>query len=80
MDEKKIYIQQTAMQLFSNQGFFHTSVQDIAEACRMSKASIYKIFHSKEDILAQIVRDNLNHIIHRANYARNEQSKQPGIS
>ncbi|SDW87493.1 transcriptional regulator, TetR family [Marinococcus luteus] len=77
MDEKKIYIQQTAMQLFSSQGFFHTSVQDIAEACRMSKASIYKIFHSKEDILAQIVRDNLNHIIHRANYARNEQSKQP---
>lgn len=55
MDEKKQSILDTAMCLFLEKGFQKTSVQDIAEACNMSKATIYKFFSAKEDIAVGVM-------------------------
>ncbi|MGO4547413.1 TetR/AcrR family transcriptional regulator [Paenibacillus sp. 2TAB23] len=49
-DLKKAAILETAMDLFRNKGYGAASMQDIAEACGMAKASIYKFFASKEDL------------------------------
>ena len=44
------------MHLFSQRGFYSTSVQDIANECGISKATIYKIFKSKEDLLVELIK------------------------
>ncbi|MFH5185180.1 TetR/AcrR family transcriptional regulator [Paenibacillus sp. TAB 01] len=49
-DMKKSKILDTAMDLFRMKGYTAASMQDIAEACGMAKASIYKFFASKEDL------------------------------
>ena len=50
MDPKKEHILTMAAALFLEKGFRRTSVQDIALACNMSKATIYKFFSSKEEL------------------------------
>ncbi|WP_046227905.1 TetR/AcrR family transcriptional regulator [Paenibacillus dauci] len=55
VEDRKKTILYAGSQLFAEKGYFATTVQDIAEQCNMSKASIYKLFQSKEDILLQIV-------------------------
>ncbi|KKB33986.1 TetR/AcrR family transcriptional regulator [Bacillus thermotolerans] len=54
MNEKKQKILLTAMKLFSKQSFHQTSMQQIAEACSMSKGSLYTHFKSKEKLLFHI--------------------------
>ncbi|MGL4451804.1 MAG: TetR/AcrR family transcriptional regulator [Sarcina sp.] len=54
--EKRNDILYTAIYLFSNKGFTATSVQDIASHCNVSKATIYKLFKSKEDILIELIK------------------------
>jgi AcrR family transcriptional regulator len=49
-DLKKAKILEAAMDLFRNKGYGAASMQDIAEACGVAKASIYKFFTSKEDL------------------------------
>lgn len=53
--DKKIDIINSSIYLFSQKGFALTSVQDIAAHCNMSKATIYKIFKSKEEIFISII-------------------------
>jgi AcrR family transcriptional regulator len=66
MNEKSILIIEAASKLFSTKGFFSTSVQDIAESCSVSKASIYQLFSSKEDILFQLLKYYRDQIIQEA--------------
>lgn len=47
---KKDKILDTAMDLFRKKGFSAASIQDIAEACGVAKASIYKFYPSKEEL------------------------------
>ncbi|MCS7460544.1 TetR/AcrR family transcriptional regulator [Paenibacillus doosanensis] len=49
-DAKKAKVLQTAIELFRLKGYSAASMQDIAEACGMAKASIYKFFASKEEL------------------------------
>ncbi|QAY67391.1 TetR/AcrR family transcriptional regulator [Paenibacillus protaetiae] len=49
-DAKKTKILDTAICLFREKGYSAASMQDIAEACGMAKASIYKFFSSKEEL------------------------------
>ncbi|RKN84990.1 TetR/AcrR family transcriptional regulator [Paenibacillus ginsengarvi] len=51
---KRQQIIETAMRIFKEKGYFAASMQDIAEACGMAKASIYKIFPSKEDLFTGV--------------------------
>ncbi|MGG6313403.1 TetR/AcrR family transcriptional regulator [Paenibacillus macerans] len=48
--DKKKLILRAAMQLFAAKGSSATSMQDIAEACGMSKGSLYLHFKSKEEL------------------------------
>lgn len=50
MEPKKHTITRIAAQLFMQKGYGNTSVSDIAVACNISKATIYKYFASKEEI------------------------------
>lgn len=56
----------TAIDCFSNEGFFSTSMQRIAEECGMSKATLYKYFESKEDLLLQVFEFTLLQMLERA--------------
>lgn len=47
---RKAKILDTAIELFRAKGYSAASMQDIAEACGMAKASIYKFFASKEEL------------------------------
>lgn len=53
--EKKKDIMDVALNLFSINGYTETSMQDIASHCNVSKATIYKFFNSKEELLAYII-------------------------
>lgn len=55
-NEKRNDIIHAGVYLFSNKGFSATSVQDIASHCNISKATIYKLFKSKEEILIAIIK------------------------
>jgi len=49
---------QTALLLFSDKGYFNTSIQDIKKAAGVSTGAIYHHFHNKEH-LAKSLYDNL---------------------
>ncbi len=52
-DSKKSKVLDVAMELFRKKGYASASMQDIAEACGMAKASIYKLFESKEALFTE---------------------------
>ncbi|MFB0841569.1 TetR/AcrR family transcriptional regulator [Paenibacillus oleatilyticus] len=55
-NEKKRYILFAAMKLFAANGYVQTTMQEIAEACKMSKGSVYQQFSSKEALLLDIFK------------------------
>ncbi len=48
-------ILEAAARIFSEKGFHATSMQDIADAVQLQKASLYHHFSSKQEILAEIL-------------------------
>ena len=48
--ERRIEILETAVSLFLSQGYLRTSMQDVAEAAKVSKATLYQLFESKEGL------------------------------
>lgn len=44
-------IEETALRLFQRQGYEHTSIQDIADAVKMSSRTFFRYFASKEEVL-----------------------------
>ena len=61
--EKKELILETALELFAENGFHATSINQIAKKAGISKGLTYNYFESKNDILTEIV-DNGFHEIH----------------
>lgn len=61
-DERRPRILQVAQEVFAEQGFRSAEVQTIAQRAGVGKATIYKFFDSKEQLLLTIVEENLNHI------------------
>lgn len=55
--ERREEILRQARELVLERGVSAFSVQDIADACELSKATLYLYFQSKEDILAEIMRE-----------------------
>lgn len=45
----------TAAKLFLDQGYVHTSIQEIAGMAKVSKSTLMYVFKSKEEILAELV-------------------------
>ncbi len=54
MEDKKQEIIKAAVKLFSKKSFDATSVQEIANACHISKGAFYLHFKSKQELLDQI--------------------------
>lgn len=55
-NEKKRHILLAATKLFAANGYVQTTMQEIAEACKMSKGSVYQQFSSKEALLLDIFK------------------------
>lgn len=55
LDLKKKHVLEVASHFFLEKGYQHASMQDIAEGCNMSKATLYKYFSSKEEIGLDVV-------------------------
>jgi len=55
MSEKRERIIEAAKELIGKFGFKKTTMEDIARASRMAKATIYHYFKSKEDIFKEII-------------------------
>jgi len=54
---KKDRILQTALRLFSSQGFHATSTKEIASACQVAEGLIFYYFGDKRKLLLEIVRN-----------------------
>lgn len=49
----------TAAQLFATRGYTATTMQELASACKVSKATLYHYVRDKNDLLAQITRGHV---------------------
>jgi AcrR family transcriptional regulator len=52
---KEVEIENSALKLFLRHGFRKVRMGDIAEACKISRPSLYAVFPNKETIFASIV-------------------------
>lgn len=82
MKSKEQDIIEAAVRLFSEKGYTATSVDEIARESGMAKASFYKFFQSKEDVLIATVLEHgrmINERIERL-YAGMEQSPEQKLN
>lgn len=75
--DKREEIIQSAIHFFSKKGFQSTSVQEIAEYCGISKATLYNFFESKEEILIQVIDVSIERIIHNTMNVNLDNSLSP---
>lgn len=62
-DERRKHIIQEAATLFNKSGYFHTSMEDIAEAVGLRKPTLYYYVSSKEEILFLIHEEFVDQLI-----------------
>ena len=55
-EARKEQIIQAALKLFSERGFYSTTIPDIAKAMGMSTGNLYNYFASKEELAREIIR------------------------
>lgn len=55
MERRKNFIIQEAQKLFAQFGFFKTTVNEIAKAARMGKATVYHYFQGKEEVFKEVI-------------------------
>lgn len=72
-DDKKKAIIQTALDLFDQYGYEKVSMTDIAEKARVSRASIYNFFDSKDNLRRIIIKDILDESIEKVQKLLQEQ-------
>jgi AcrR family transcriptional regulator len=54
-ETKKTQIMKTALKLFAKQGFYNTTIADIAKEMEMSVGNIYNYFPSKESLAKELL-------------------------
>lgn len=64
--DKKTKILLIAKERFSQYGYNNVSMQSIAETGNISKASIYKLFVSKNELLRELIKYNLKQMIYQS--------------
>lgn len=55
--EKRMIIENAALEIFAEDGYHHASVSKIAKRAGVSKGLMYNYFHSKEELLKELIRD-----------------------
>src|SRR5579875_368665 len=77
-DKIKESIKRAAQELFRKFGYHKTSVNEIAKRAKIAKATIYKYFESKEDVLHALLMDyirvSVDDLIHSNNPDLNEEA------
>ncbi|MGD9991937.1 MAG: TetR/AcrR family transcriptional regulator [Salinivirgaceae bacterium] len=64
---RKKQIMHVAVELFANQGYFSTSMNQIAQVAQISKGLTYNYFHNKEDLLKSIILDIMFQVMDKVN-------------
>ena len=59
-------IRRAAVKLFAGKGFHGTGIRDLAQAAKLSSASLYHYMGTKEELLAEIMRDSLGRLLEAA--------------
>lgn len=62
VDDRRQRILARSQEVFAREGFRSAEVKTIAEQAGVGKATIYKFFDSKEDLLLTIVEENLHRV------------------
>jgi|GEM_PF-4229136 len=62
MDAKQQQIAKSALQLFIQKGFEHTSLQDILDSANISKGTFYNYFASKNECVIRIIQQSFAEI------------------
>ena len=62
-EETYAEILRTGEELFATKGYEHTSIQQIADACGLTKGALYHHFDSKEALLEQICRSHHEYLL-----------------
>jgi AcrR family transcriptional regulator len=65
-------IQAVALELFAEQGYEKTSLREIAERLDVTKAALYYHFKTKDDIVASLFDDILEHLDEIVEWARGQ--------
>jgi len=61
--DSRLAILSVARDLFARQGYFATSIQDIAREARLNKAMIYYYFENKEDLYLCVIREDFQGLL-----------------
>ncbi|WP_211452544.1 TetR/AcrR family transcriptional regulator [Collimonas antrihumi] len=61
-DDQREAIRAGAAQLFASRGYPATSMNEVADACGMSKPSLYHYFRDKDALLASIAEDHVSRL------------------
>lgn len=72
--EERAKILGYATEIFLREGFYKTSMDEIAARLHMSKKTIYKNFPSKEDLVKEVMRTHLHFTIKRVKEHINNES------
>jgi AcrR family transcriptional regulator len=65
LDQERTIIDQAGL-LFWENGYDRTSMKDIARACGFEQGNIYNYFHSKEQLLYEVIRKGTTQVISEA--------------
>lgn len=56
-------VRRAAVKLFADKGFHGTGIRDLAQAAKLSPASLYHYMGTKEELLGAIMRESLNRLL-----------------
>jgi AcrR family transcriptional regulator len=59
-------VRAAAVKLFAGKGFHGTGIRDLAQAAKLSSASLYHYMGTKEELLADIMRQSLERLLEAA--------------
>jgi len=66
-DRKRELVFSAALKVFENEGYRKATMDKIAEAAGIGKASVYRIFKNKEVLLDELLSKHLNEIVSNVN-------------
>jgi AcrR family transcriptional regulator len=73
-DTTKKKILNVSMRLFADQGLDRTKVEDIVQEARISRATFYNYFHSKEEIFFCLIETEMDRIMTSSERAAQEET------
>ena len=78
-DEKREAVLRTAVQLFLEQGYHGTTLNDVAERLNITKPALYNYFRSKDEILYEcwaIGQERVDDCIDEIDASRRQRTRQ----